>query len=301
MSPRALPFALLLAPLAAAAQVPGPAIPAYVPPPPVAVPPAPAVPMAGVPAGPGATPQAAVSDRFAQAYAARGKPRLAIFWNRKLGDAVGRWQAQTRLRVEKSGEGTISGDVNLSASSNSSTTITSETARPEPEPPPGLERTWEWEFQDGFLTPLLSAGATVMDRAAIIRMTGLESSADDIEAVALRGKADLLLQVQVESSEQSTVGFEMNVSVIEIASGQLLAVVNSRSMQGWARNRVAYVFDHRGITPVETDTVGPAGLQTWTAGPEGFAATTKPPTLQEVAEGLAVNVMDRLAKLWGGE
>jgi hypothetical protein len=251
---------------------PGPAAPA-----PARAPEAPVVPPPPVP-DPNAAAAAAI-ERFKQAYAKRGAPRIAVFWNRQLSDRLSQWVATDRVvatdNVAVMREGGRNDGEKLAASGErvvSAQKLDRDAARTSPGEP------WSWEFQNGFLDPLLRAGAKVVDRAAIVRLTaakrsGVGSAAapdeQTIEIQALQGFADVLVEILVGPSGQ-----DLNAMVKDIDTGTILASVNSRTLPGAAPTR-EYVATSR-----------------------GFESRERPPELSRVASALALGVMDGLVRAW---
>jgi hypothetical protein len=276
MRMRALAIAgLALVSTSALAQAPVPPPPA--PTAPARAPEAPVVPPPPAP-DPNVAADAAIA-RFKQAYARRGAPRIAVFWNRQLGDRLGQWVATNRvvttdsLAVMREG-GRRDGEKVAGSGERvvSSQKLDREPGRSWPGEP------WSWEFQNGFLDPLLRAGARVVDRAAIVRLTaakrsgvGTAAAPDEqtVEIQALQGFADVLVEILVSPSGQ-----DLNALVKEIDTGTILASVNSRSLPGAAPTR-EYLATSR-----------------------GFESREQPPELSRVATLLSLGVMDGLVRAW---
>ncbi len=304
---------LCLLPFAVSAQSVGGAVPPYQAPPPAPVPQRSDNVTVPVPQANGFGTQEQLSQSFADAYKRAGKPRLAIYWNRQLSDTLNDWYGDSRVVVTKSGEGNLSGslkspslngDVNISQSGSSQTTVeaqhrvTDQNTRLQP------SESWDWQFQDGFLGPFLSAGATVVDRTAIMRITGLDAKGADgasVETMALQGKADLLIEVLVTPQTQSTVGYELRARVLNVKTGQIVAYVNSRALKEWNQPQEAIATSHGFVLPDQdnNDTFGPqAGDPKYKATPEGFVRNRKPPKLSDISQNLAYNVMNGLMAQW---
>ena len=307
---RPLPLILaaaLLSPLPLAAQTGGP-VPPYVAPAKVAPP---------VRDGDAATPgfeptrkddplkaQPDTVGRFIGAYQGAGKPRLAFFWNRQLSDTLNTWYGDQRIVSTNRSEGNTSGDFNLNQSNSAQNTVEVQRRNPGERQRPQREETWEWEFQDGFLGPFMQAGAIVLDRAAIVRLTGAElPNGDDLttETRALTGKADLLVEVLNTPSAQANTGYELRARVIEIRTGRLLATVNSRGLREWQRGTEAVASPHGLDLPDEDDeSFGPERAdQRYKATNQGFERKRKPPKLAVISQNLAYNVMNSMSAQWG--
>ncbi|MBY0432457.1 MAG: hypothetical protein K2Q10_14780 [Rhodospirillales bacterium] len=236
------------------------------------------------------------AERFRGAYGARGRPRLAIYWNRELGDSLNEWYGDVRLVQRDSWQG--------SQGDGQAESVIESQRRATPNRRLQPSETWEWEFQDGFLAPFLSGGATVVDRATIIRMAGLQkpgASSWNVEAGALRGMADVLVEVLVAPSARSRVGYELHARMIETATGRILGSVNSRHMQGWGNDAGQIVAGEHGFTEMDEDSarIGPESGASYRAGEHGFTRGGRPPPLRAIAQTLAYNVMDGLSQAWG--
>ncbi len=307
----ALAAAWLAAPHDAPAQQVGPPVPAYVPPQPAAPP---AVPPdereleQNLDRAADADARRAADERaqadalrnFRTAYARRGKPRIAIFWNREFSDTMREWYGSDRIVIgERSRE--RQGDKRTSRSGE--TTIEYQTRVPDAgryQPSEG----WQWEFEDGFMAAMFEAGAVLIDRATIVRMTGAQAdedaSAAAIEAQALRKMTDLFVEVLVAPSSRTTVGYELRAVVKDVRTGQILANVNSRHMAGWGKSDRKWVATNQGFMRADDELVGPRGGTTeHTATSSGFVKRDKPPPLRDISHDLALNVMAGLAAAWG--
>lgn len=179
------------------------------------------------------TPTAATREAFRRAYRRAGSPRLAVFWNRAFDDRLREMEAESKVvvernlatRNEKSGRPATTREkekwtVSVENRQNSS--------RPQP-----LSEIATFKFQSGFLQPLIKAGAKVIDRAAIMRLTEARRTLDDqagrvtdrqlVETVALTDRADLLIQIALSPSDKSPTGAFFDVSILEVKSGRIVA------------------------------------------------------------------------------
>lgn len=250
-------------------------------------------------------------ERFRAGYERHGRPRLALYWNRQLGDAVDEWYGHERTVFSGGGNLDMKGDLNVGASAGGEWTIEHQkrVAAAAARGAPGGE-TWEWEFQNGFVGAMLKANAIVLDRTAINRFTaasdGQRGGARMVEARALQGMADLMVEVLVASSSKSTTGYELNARVLDTRTGQIVAMVNSRNMAGWGAPQDQYLADRHGFSRIyddeDDDMVEPNDTrERYTADGQGFHRKRKPPKLHKIAERLAYNVMDGLASAWSAE
>ena len=199
--------------------------------PPVLTPPpapAPAAPVAAP------VPSLAARDAFRRAYRRAGSPRLAVFWNRVFSDGLRDMQADRRIVVKASDASASGGaDKAFSARRTDRVAVKSETRRADDARASPVSEIGEFRFRTGYLQPLIKEGASVIDRAAIMRLTDaarrLADSAvpaDDrqlIETAALRDHADLLIQIALSPSAESRTGAFFHVSMLEVETGRIRA------------------------------------------------------------------------------
>lgn len=296
-----------LTPLAGQAQTIGGPVPPYEAPPPAALPQRGEEVFTAAPrANPFASQEQLVGD-FAAAYQKAGRPRLAFYWNRQLTDTLSNWYSDVRVVATTKSQDSLSGDFNLQESGTRQTTgevqrRTGDRAQQRLQP----SENWEWEFQDGFLAPFLKSGAIVLDRAAIVRMTGAMTKGSDdqgVEVMALQGMADLLVEVLVAPREQSSVGYELRARILDTKTGQILSYVSSRALKEWNPPKPAVATDRGFVLPEDDDedeAFGPekAGNGTYKATPQGFERKRRPPKLSAISENLAYNVMNGMMARW---
>lgn len=308
MRPRlCLALGLALAPHAVLAQGAG-GVPAYDPPPPVAIQRSGEV-MARK-ANANQTDQAAETAamiaNFAAAYERNGKPRLALFWNRQLSDALSEWYAPARVINTETTNSTMSGDITLNQSGNAQ--VTSEIQQRVRDQRRGqTPETFEWEFQDGFLAPFLEAGVQVIDRSAMMRLTGADlqgTGEHTVETRALQGKADYLMEVLVGANWKSSTGYELRTRILEIRTGRIIAYVNSKGLKSWNPAK-EIIATNTGFVDLEDseedeDSFGPQAEDQYraTGTGAGFVRKRKPPKLDKIAANLAYNTMNGLMKQW---
>ncbi|CAA7620853.1 conserved exported hypothetical protein [Candidatus Terasakiella magnetica] len=299
---KSLPFLLasaLLLPAAVQAQTVGKPVPPYQPPPAAAAPERPAADDSAFETMKKPDPFRARDDithDFTTAYEAAGRPRLALYWNRQLTESLAQWYSDSRTVVSTKSGRSSDGDFAYKQSGNAQNTI--ETQRRSDDPPRRREKeeTWQWEFEDGFVGAFQQAGANVVDRAAIMRIMG--AGAEDfaprtVEVMALQTMADLLVEVLVADSSQSTTGYELRARILDVRTGRILTTVNSRSLREWARDTKAITSAKGFELPDEDDdSFGPERAdQRYKATASGFEKSRKPPKLHAVARNLAYNVM----------
>ena len=301
--------------LDAAAQTVGGAVPPYQAPPPAAPPSRSGAVAAPAPRDNPFQARERLVEDFAAAYRKAGKPKLALYWNRELSDTLNEWYADERV-VSTRSDGTatsgsanssaVSGDMKLQQSRTSQATVEHQQRIDRPADRLQPSESWEWQFQDGFLEPLLAAGATVVDRALIVRLTGAmakgSTSEPTVETMALQGYADLLLEILVTPQDHSRVGYELRARILDVRTGRIVSYVNSRDLKDWNRPAAAIASDRGFELPdadSDDDIFGPQSADSsYKATPDGFVRKRKPPKLSVISRNLAYNVMENLAQQW---
>lgn len=228
---------------------------------------------------------------FAEAYRRKGRPRIALYWNESLARAYGEWTSDVRLveRYESSQHG-------------SGQTVTELQRRVRPDPRRGGAESFDWEFQDGFLGPFLAAGVAILDRGAIIELTGSDprNVSASPDGRALKAKADYLLEVLTAANARSTTGYEMRVRILDIRTGAILAMVNTRSLPDWNRdpNEIELTPDGYRLRDPDDERFGPEDERRFVAGPNGYVERRRPPRPFRIGEDLARATMSTLMQQW---
>lgn len=294
-----------LIPAVALGQAAG-GVPAYEPPPPVGPPERDGQVMTkarkaadGAPAAFGE--QSATVAGFADAYRRNGKPRLALYWNRQLSEALSDWYSDVRVLNASQNNSSMSGEFNLNQSGNSQNTL--EVQRRTQDQRRGVVgESFEWEFQEAYLAPFLEAGATIVDRGAMMRFTAADDPAageKTVEVRGLQGKADYLLEILVAPNWKSSTGYELRTRILDVKTGAIVAMVNSKNLKEWNPDKQAVATD-RGfeMADEDDDSFGPQGEDKYRATGTGFERKRKPPKLPKIAENLAYNTMTGLMRQW---
>ena len=262
-------------------------------------------------------PSAAARDAFRQVYRQAGSPRLAVFWNRLFDDRLREMEAESRLVVEGSRDvrkdeaGKTSRRSRDRGGWTASLEIRREGARPEP-----LSEVAGFKFQAGFLTPLIESGAAVVDRAAVMRLTEARSAlADDpvgnvadrqlVETAALMEHADLLIQIALSPSGESTTGAFFHVSIVDVKTGRIQASFfndatfeRKNARKGWAATQGGYV-PVEGVDLDDSVFEGERGKK-WTAVRGGYiqAEKDRKVDLERMGRILAAQAMEALARVF---
>jgi len=228
----------------------------------------------------------AVAERFRGAYLKAQQPRMAVYLNRALSDEVREWKAAERIVVtgqlkareayektgsadgrpailaasageeqEPNGRKTLAGQLAADAQYSASWQTLAEDA-----PRSAVGEAWSWALEDGFSQPLLEAGTRLVDRATILRLTaaGQDNPTDpsgqlavkQVEMSALKGYADLLVEILVADRYETAGEYEFKVSVKEVQSGQILAQATTLYPGGKKHGR-QYAATSRGFVPEE--------------------------------------------------
>jgi hypothetical protein len=239
-------------------------------------------------------------DHFSKLYALQGKPGIAILWNRRFADVFSQWQADSRQSSEVSMSGrpldttegakdetkgeksesdknidcswylssNSSGDCNLIRRSYTEKRIQND---PEINHIKHTSQLAEFKFNAGYAQAFLSAGATVIDRATIMRLVERQqqkargnATAPDyyrIEADALIGHADYLAEVLLAGADHEKEGRDTyNVSIKDVKTGQILAMLHTDGLSftvdtpqtGWVGSSQGYT-ENDDIDSVEDD------------------------------------------------
>lgn len=191
---------------------------------------------------PALTPQAAPGDdraplvaRFSGAWRAAGQPRLAVLWERAFDDRLSEFRTDFRLTasenrwraedIEEDGQ-----DGRSEVRATAETVLRMEIARDEAGRPSQLSEADRLRMEAGFSRAFLEAGATLVDRAAAMRILHAERAAGDsplriddrqrVETEALRAHADIVLEIAAASEAG---GAAFRVSAIDLRTGALAA------------------------------------------------------------------------------
>lgn len=237
-----------------------------------------------------------VTGAFANAYAAAGRPRIAVYWNRQLSDDVATqyedYERRTKTREHSSSSQSDSTEVDHGRASHDAGDSMSrevyEKTRGTRRLPAGgarkdVEESTAWRLESAFYQPWLGAGAHLVDRALTMRtLNGGQTlgSTPDIQSVevgALLGKADYLMEILVTDDEQSPIGARFRVTVKDVHTGQIVGLSSTRAMP-----------------PVSSDT-------RWVATAGGFEkrTTTEQAALEDFGRQLAHESMMQLVRAWG--
>lgn len=216
------------------------------------------------------------ADRYLPAPRVPGRPRVVVFWNRTFSDDLAtEYEEVTRFSSDSESSGSErersyrdSREKDVSSRSSNEGEIRSGVRRNDTAKRSGLSERGDWQLETAFNNDLVGAGVNLIDRSAIVRLAGRDSTEalpnqQTIETRALVGHADVLVEILQSEDADAPAGMSFRVTAKQIASGRLLAqfVTNASPPQGRPR---------------------------WVAGPSGFVRETLPPaSLNQVAQQLA--------------
>lgn len=226
--------------------------------------------------------------RFRAAYGAKKRPRIAVFLNRRLSDAVREWLTDSRLVLAGgySKEETVAGQQARQAEVVGGISVYSQRhagGRIRPRP----NEHWMWAFEDGFIQPFLQAGARIVDRATIMRLAASSRrqgsayapvAVKKVEMDALKGYADIFVEILISRSPSSLYGYEFKATAKEVNTG--IIVANVTSLHWRPENRIrrqVYATSH-GYEIVDSIRI---------------------PPVEDIASDLAIDLMRALANSWG--
>jgi hypothetical protein len=218
----------------------------------------------------GATP--AVSDAtFSAAYKRAGRPRLVVYWMRRLADEV---KAPTVTREETAGALLLG-----AASTGSSAAIVGGYAETRehtsgvrvPQADDRLAEEHSAAAESAFMDGLMRTGVRLVDRSTIIRRSaGKDAEQSAAEIKALSDRAEVLVEVTASGYGGHT-DLTYRVAAIRTSDGRVLASV---------------VLDREDLEDLGTWESRKGG---------GYRKTTDP---DAVGSALASRLRDRLAQTW---
>lgn len=168
------------------------------------------------------------------AYAARGQPRVMLFWNRILTDQVTGVRKVRKVRSlrpggppavectdETGGDDTANAPVTPSGAVEcTEETVVDQGRRRD------LHETLAWTMEDAVVGALTDAGVRLVDRNAAIRFTAADGTSRDpvrVETAGLAERSDLLMELLMTPDARAPGGVRYRVLVKENGTGRLLA------------------------------------------------------------------------------
>lgn len=229
-----------------------------------------------------------VIKQFQERYRSAGRPRIALFWNVELVDTLDdqvvkttRTKTQsddsenhlTKTTNEEAGAATLVDGETASATETVKTEATQRVSANVKRSTSLSERDI-WKTETAFRAELRNAGVRLLDRNTIMRITALIAGTENtraVEAKALVGKADLLMEVLTTEDPAAPLGWGFRVNVLDVHTGEERSSFYSEAM------------------PVATT---PARVS-FKATSNGFEKVIQQPpmTVSDVGRALALNVM----------
>ncbi|GGC65773.1 hypothetical protein [Marinobacter halophilus] len=213
----------------------------------------------------------AIIERFRSGLGA-ASPRIAVFWNRTFNDQVSDWASQRRVVI--SGHSGLHGNIpdgNISLDGTSQAAIQAETRESRRHVPMAPA----FDLQAGVVSQLTRAGATIVDRDAIMRITDnafengefsrLSPDQARLEMQALSQHADYLMVLS------QVAGNEFSIRVLNVSNGAIQAMVSSNGV------------------PPATD-----ADRRWIATDRGFEKRERQVSLRDVGQELALQTLAEL-------
>ena len=177
---------------------------------------------------------------FAKKCASGRAPRMAVYVNRRLASSPREWEPVQRASAHYTEETKKNEEGKTKEKSTDATLTVSRDARRIEVVGVLLEQNWAWRFEDAIKGPFINAGAAVIDRDMMMRLAGADTTTPDnaniksIETEGLRGKADILTQIEISLQPEPYRGFLYRIKAVEVATGKTLAAFNSMS---WPMSR----------------------------------------------------------------
>lgn len=176
-----------------------------------------------------------VVSAFAAQYTAAGKPRIAVYLNRELSAEVREWVSDTRLAIEGASTQTTTKDGKTTTKTSEGNITGSVQDRADEGNRLQPAEHWAWRLEDALTQPLLDAGVKLIDRALMMRLTANEAAPSPGQAIhfktiemnALKGKADILVEVLISSGQDPKWGYIFRTKAMDINAGQLLVSTSS--------------------------------------------------------------------------
>jgi hypothetical protein len=219
-----------------------------------------------------------------------------VFLNRQLSAEVREWATDERAVVQQSGAAMVK---TTDAQGNETTqkAAVKQDAQAYVQKHTGVggdrsgpEEAWMWSFEDGFLAPLLESGAQLVDRTTTMRLvaagSGKAGSATDLTSVkqvemdALKGSADMFVEILVTEAPGSAYGYEFKATAKDVKTGLIKANVSSLRWNMKKRMTKEAVVTGKGYDVVEKE--------------------AEMPPVHMVSERLSMDMMNALARTWGG-
>jgi len=227
--------------------------------------------LADLPASPAAQ---QTLQRFAQAYARAGRPRVALWWNRVLSDR----HADESREVAR-----VTAEVSADRRRASVEVFEGRETRDPAQRSTRLAERDLFQVETEFTRGLLDAGVRLIDRATILRLAAAhkQKPADldrqQLEMQALLGHAEVFLEVLLSPDDSAPLGIGFRTDLKTVQGGQLLGSAYLTAMPE----------------------LPPRGRGEYVARPGGYELVPAPPpriTVQAIGHTLALQTMQEMAR-----
>lgn len=166
---------------------------------------------------------------FRSAYAAAGKPRLAVYFNRELSDEIEEWK--TPVRVEHTSTN-LFGDRVQSETAVHFRTDSGQTHS-------DLPNRMTWALEQGFYQAFSAEKARLVDRKMMLRLAAAKRPENGkamvavrhVETDALKGHADILIELLIEAQPGSKSGYNFRAQATSVKTAQIIAMVNADDLE----------------------------------------------------------------------
>lgn len=234
---------------------------------------------------------AAIKANFRSQYMRVGRPRIAIFWNRKLDDQLSQWYTPSR-RIDTRNHW---GGGGFTATQRRVDVEGRFDRRPQPGELAGFE------FGAGLTSTLINAGVEIIDRDTIMRLTQREvepiedgvviSDYQQIEMDALAAHADLFVEVLYVPQADADSPFTVMITIKEVRTGKVAAMFRSeKSLLPEGATQTRWVATGDGYrqeeVPVENVAAVPVA--------DGIALGTP----EHLGWNVALQTMSELSRFW---
>lgn len=234
---------------------------------------------------------AATKLEFQNAYNLQGRPRIAIFWNRKLDDQLSQWYTASRnvdTRDNWFGKGFTASQKRLDVEDRFD-------GRPQPDELSGFE------FGAGYTRTLLNTGVEVVDRDTIMRlMHGKTKEAADsvvvadyqqVEIDALFEYADYIAEVLYAPGDVGGDPLNFMISIKEVKTGRVVTMFRSKTdTLPEVEYAPEWVVGENGYEQIEVPVSDPTNPLT--------ADGITPGTPEHIGWSVAIQTMTALSKHW---
>lgn len=213
-------------------------------------------------------------QRFAEAYARAGRPRVALWWNRVLSDRT----ADDSREVAR-----VTAEVSADRRRASVEVFEGRETREPAQRSTRLVERDLFQVETEFTRGLLDAGVRLIDRATMLRLAAAhrQNPADldrqQLEMQALLGHAEVFLEVLLSPDDSAPLGIGFRTDLKTVQGGQLLGSAYLTAMPE----------------------LPPRGRGQYVARPGGYELVPAPPpvvTVQAIGHTLALQTMQELAR-----